>query len=231
MGADRLGGPPRVDVEVVADRTSGARVDEGFLRMRRLVLRNRYPDGTVSEDYPYDVVEREAMDAVAIVLAAGGRESPAVCLRTSIRPPLAFRREYAVPVGDGDAPPVLWEVPAGLVEPDEVGAEGLRACAARETLEEVGFRLAPDAFAPLGPAAGLSPGVLGEKIHFLVAEVEPDERGAPVEDGSPVEERAEIRFVPLPEALRALADGRIADVKTEVAVRRLAERSRWRAGP
>lgn len=215
---ERLGEPPDVRVEVVEDRTAGARCDDGFLTLRRLTLRNRYADGSVSAAYPYDLVERAAMDAVAIVLEAPG---PRLCLRSALRPPMSRRAGYAIPIPE-DAGPVLWEVPAGLVEPDERGVAGLRACAARETLEEVGLTLDPDAFTVLGPAAALSPGVIGERIHFLHAVVDPAAAGAPTEDGSPVEERAEVCFVTLEAAFGALAEGRIADLKTEVALLRLA---------
>ncbi len=125
---------------------------------------------------------------------------------------------------------MLWEIPAGLVEPDEHGAEDLAACAARETLEEVGLEIAASSFSVLGPPAGLSPGVIGEKIHFLVAEVDADARGVPTEDGSPVEERAEVRFVPLADALRAVRSGHVGDLKTEVGIRRLADRIAERSG-
>jgi ADP-ribose pyrophosphatase len=143
-------------------------------------------------------------------------------LRSALRPPLAFRSTYALPIDD-DAEPVQWEVPAGLVERAERGEEGLARCASRETLEEVGLEVAPERFARLGPAACLSPGVMAEKIYFLVAEVDPALRTTPTEDGSPVEERAAVRFVALSDALDACRDGRIADVKTETAIRRLEE--------
>lgn len=214
--------PPRIEIEVVEDRTAEVAPGRGFLRVRHLVLQNRYADGTTSEKYFYDLVERAAIDAVAIVLEAEVGGEPAICLRTQLRPPLAFRPEYAVPVeSEGDA--VLWEVPAGLVEADERGEEGLRACAARETHEEVGLELSPDAFGRLGPSIPLSPGVIGEKIHYLVARVDPSQRGVPLEDGSPVEERAVVRFVPIADALAAIREGHVADAKTEIAIRRLAE--------
>jgi ADP-ribose pyrophosphatase len=221
--SDSLDGRPEVDVQVVEDHSATARCDQGFLRLRRLVLCNRYADGTTSAEYRYDLVERDALDAVAIVLWARGDHEPRVCLRSALRPPLAFRAGYRVPLPETDGP-VQWEVPAGLVEPDEHGEAGLRACAARETLEEVGLSLSPDAFERLGPAASLSPGVLAEKLHYLVAEVDPSARQAPTEDGTPVEERAEVRFVALSEALAACGDGRVNDLKTEVAIRRLHER-------
>ncbi len=224
--SDSLAGKPRVEVQVVEDRSASARCDEGFLRMRRLTLRNRYEDGAESADYAYDLVERDALDAVVIVLhASDAKGRPLVCLRSALRPPLAFRSSYALPVPDGEGA-VLWEVPAGLVEADERGEEGLRRCAARETLEEVGLEIAPAQFERLGPAACLSPGVMAEKVHYLMAEVDPGARGTPTEDGSPVEERAEVRFVAVEEALEACRDGRVADVKTETAIRRLEERVR-----
>lgn len=207
---------PEVEVEVVEDRTDGARCDIGFLRLRRLTLRNHYADGSRSDTYAYDLVERTALDAVAIVLVVRGRDELRVCLRSALRPPLAFRE-------DG-ASSVQWEVPAGLIEPAETGPEGVRACAAREALEEVGAKLAVDAFETLGPPVSLSPGVMAEKLHFAVAEMDPDARVAPTEDGTPVEEHAEVRFVPLSEALAACREGLIGDIKTELALRRLEER-------
>ncbi|MCB9598533.1 MAG: NUDIX hydrolase [Sandaracinaceae bacterium] len=210
---------PEVAIEVVEDRSATARCDVGFLRLRRLSLRNRYADGVRSETYAYDLVDRTAMDAVAIVLVARGDGGPRICLRSAIRPPLAFRSG-----ADGSAGAVQWEIPAGLIEPGEEGEAGALACAAREALEEVGATLAPSDFAFLGAPVTLSPGVLAERLSFVVADVDPAALGAPTEDGTPVEERAQIRFVALPDALAACAAGLIADIKTELAIRRLAER-------
>jgi ADP-ribose pyrophosphatase len=212
---------PRVTLEIVADRTAESRADEGFLRVRRLALRNRYDDGATSRTYAYDCVERAAMDAVVIVLhTADGR----VCLRSSIRPPVALRAGYALPV-EGTDDPTLFEVPAGLVEPGEHGPEGLRRCSARETLEEVGLEVSPERFMPLGASVYLTPGLIAEKVHLFHARVDPGDAGEPALDGSPVEERARIEWVPLEEALAACRDGRIEDIKTELALRRLAELS------
>ncbi len=219
-GARPLSARPKVRIEIVEDRTAESRADEGFIRVRRLELRNHYEDGHASRAYAYDCAERAAMDAVAIVLVASdGR----VCLRSSIRPPVALRAGYALPL-PGTDDPTLFEVPAGLVEPNEHGEAGLRACAARESLEETGIAVAPDAFRRLGPAVYLTPGLVAEKIHAFVAEVDPASAGAPTLDGSPVEERARIEWIPLEEALAACRDGRIEDAKTELVLRRLAER-------
>lgn len=222
MSDEHLTAAPPIAVEIVRDRTAESTCDDGFLRLRRLELRNRYDDGTLSPAYRYDIVERTALDAVAIVLEANDGSSLRIGLRSSLRPPLAFRSEYDLPLPD-DGNPVLWEVPAGLVEANERGLDGLRSCASRETMEEVGLDVPPTKFSLLGGPACLSPGVLAEKIYFLHAEVDPSVRSAPTEDGSPVEARAVVRFVSIDEALEAARDGRIGDLKTEVAIRRLAE--------
>lgn len=218
-GPRALATRPRVRIEVVGDRTATSRADEGFLRVRRVDLVNHYEDGSTSRPYAYDCAERAAMDAVAIVLhTADGR----VCLRSSIRPPVAFRAGYALPL-EGTTDPTLFEIPAGLVEKDERGDDGLRACCARETDEEVGLTVSPTSFARLGPAVYLTPGLIAEKIHLLHAQVDPREAKAPSLDGSPVEENARIEWVPLEEALAACRDGRIEDIKTELGLRRLAD--------
>lgn len=211
---------PQTTVELLEDLTPPQ--PEGFLRLRRRRLRSRYEDGEVSAPFIYDSVERRALDAVVLVLHTADDR---ICLRSSLRPPLAFRRELAVP-RDPDPGCVLWELPAGLVEPGEVGDEGIRACAAREALEETGLRIAPAAFRTLGPAVFLSPGVLAERLYYLAAEVRPQERGTPTEDGSPVEARGEVRFATVEAALRACDEGRIGDAKSEVGIRRLAREKR-----
>jgi 8-oxo-dGTP pyrophosphatase MutT (NUDIX family) len=213
---------PKIAVEILDDRTAGSRPDEGFLRVRRLSLRNRYEDGAVSAPYRYDIVERDATDAVVLVLYALGQGEPLVCLRTALRPPLDLRAGYALPLED-EASSVIWELPAGLIERDERGEAGLARCAAREGLEETGLVIDPAAFERLGPGVYLTPGVLAERVYFLAAAVDPATRGVPTEDGSPVEERASVIFVSLSNALAACADGRIADSKTELGLRRLAE--------
>lgn len=212
---------PTVRIELVADRTAGTPSDAGFVRVRRTLLRNRIEGSEPSAEYAYDCVERAAMDAVGIVLYA--RTPDRVCLRSSIRPPVAMRPGYALPIPTTSTDPTLFEIPAGLVEPDEHGEEGLRNCAARETMEEVGLSIAPDAFFRLGVGVYLSPGLCAEKLYFLAAEADPASAGAPTMDGSPVEEGAVVKWLSIEDALAACRLGTIEDAKTEVAIRRLAE--------
>ena len=82
-----------LELIVVEDRTARSRSDEGFLRVRRLVLRSRFDDGTVSPPYDCDVVSRRHVDAVALVLFQRGEGGVRVLLRTGVRPPVALRAE------------------------------------------------------------------------------------------------------------------------------------------
>jgi ADP-ribose pyrophosphatase len=210
---------PPIHVELVEDRSPAQ--PPGFLQLRRRLLRNRYADGSASAPYEYDSVDRRATDAVVLVLHTKDEH---VLLRTSLRPPLAFRSELAVPVAP-TVDPVLWELPAGLVEPEEVGEEGLRACCVRETLEETGYTLGPEDFVPLGAPIFLSPGVIAERLYYFTALVEESARGIPTEDGTPVESGGTVRFYPIDDAIAACDAGAIGDVKSEVGLRRLAARS------
>ena len=56
-----------VGIEIVEDRTAESRCDEGFLKLRRLRLRNVYKD-RVSEIYACNVVSRPNSDAVMTML-------------------------------------------------------------------------------------------------------------------------------------------------------------------
>ena len=202
---------PQVALDVVADRSDEQR--EGFLTLKRyeLVVVN---EGRRSRSVHYDMILRRALDAAIMVahhLGDDGR--PCVYLRSSVRPPVALRP--IAPKVDA----VLWEVPAGLIEPGEEPA----AAAARELEEELGFRVSADVMQPLGPQAFPAPGFVGEIHFFFHLRVDPKTRKDPAGDGSPLEDVARIVSVPLDDALSACRRGEVQDAKTELDLRRLAE--------
>jgi ADP-ribose pyrophosphatase len=210
-------------VEIVRRTDAAPLSDRAFLSLHRLELENVYPDGAVSRPYAYDAVLRRYLDAVVLLLTTGGGEAPRVCLRSCIRPPLLLRRGAVTPLEEPVRPPCLWELPAGLIEGGDKGAEGIRARASAEAFEEVGVRIPADRFTILAGAPFVSPGVIPERIYFARAEVErPEEAQEPAGDGSPVEERAEIEWVALDEVIAMCDRGEIEDMKTELGVRRLA---------
>lgn len=215
--------PPAIEVELLRDIS---RSRAGFLQVREVELRNRYDDGTTSAPYHYFLVERTRLDAVAVVLYRRRPDGIDVLLRSQLRPPLHFRPTYDVPLAADGTGAVQWEIPAGLIEPGERGTAGLFARASEEAREEVGVVIPPECFRLLGEPSSLSPGLLAEKLHFVVAEVRDDDpRCAPTGDGHPVEERSHSVFVSLEDALRAIDEGLVHDVKTEVGIRRLASMS------
>jgi ADP-ribose pyrophosphatase len=101
---------------------------------------------------------------------------------------------------------VLWEIPAGTLEP----GEPVEQAAVRELAEETGYTATSwrklNAFYP-------SPGVLSEKTHLFVA------RGlTPGEMKLEDDEQLEPVLVPWQDALQWVLDGTIRDAKTVVAL-------------
>jgi len=215
---------PKARFIVLEDRRVPEDDRGGFLGLRRATMRVEMADGSVSEPFVYDTVDRARLDAVVIVahyLDAQRRRH--VFLRSCMRPPLALRPLDARPFPEREDLGNLWELPAGLVEVDERSPEGLRRCASRELLEELGFRAPPDRFAELGPSMFPAPGMIGERHFYFEVEVDPRTRVTPTEDGSALERNAIVADILLTEALDLARRGVIEDSKTELALRRLAE--------
>jgi ADP-ribose pyrophosphatase len=146
-----------------------------------------------------------------------------VLLRDGLRPPLSVGRpadRQVVP--DPREYLFLTELVAGIVEVHDKGEPGLRRRAAEEVLEEAGYRIDPAAIVPLGHGVFPSPGSCAEKFYLMAAEIADPADQHPLEgDGSPMEEGATVRWVPLEEALAMCARGEIEDGKTELGLRRL----------
>jgi ADP-ribose pyrophosphatase len=202
---------PKVELVVLGDRSSER---HGFLTLKRLELRVSVGDEEPSAPFRYDLIDRRALDAaVMAVHHVGAKGEVRVWLRSAIRPPVALRS--IPPPSSG----VLWELPAGLIEPGEAPV----AAAARELEEELGFAVDPADLALLGEWTFPAPGFVGEAHWFFHARIDPAARKEPRGDGSALEEAARIIDVPLDDALRACKTGEIRDAKTELALRRLAE--------
>ncbi len=218
----RLPPPPPVRLKLVQDRSPKA--EPGFLQLVRRELVAIDGRGIQSPAFVYDEVDRKAIDAVVI---AAHYEDPSgntrVYLRSAARPPLLLR-----PVDRNVSPAYacvsgLWELPAGLVEPDELSEEGIRRCAQRELEEELGFKVPTANVMPLGPSTFPCPGVVAERHYYFHVTVNPTRRSAPTLDGSALEHLGEVIDVSLEDALAWCRDGSLEDAKTELGLRRLAE--------
>lgn len=213
---------PQHSLILVEERPAGG--DPGFLRIRRVTLRARFEGGEESAPFVYDIIDRDRLDAV--VIAAHFRDEAGrrhVFLRSALRPPVALRPLEVRPFPEQPWLGALWELPAGLVEVDERSPEGLRACASRELLEELGVDVPASALRALGPSTFPAPGMVGERHYYFEVEVDPRARVTPTEDGSALERGAVIFALPVDEAIARCRRGEIEDAKTELALRRLAE--------
>ena len=214
---------PKIQLEQLEDLSPPGQT--GFLRLVRGRYRASYPDGTVSDPFVYDAVDRNAIDAVVIAahfLAPDG--SLRVFLRSCFRPPLTLRNRADSPLPDEACDGHLWELPAGLVEASERSALGVAHAAQRELLEELGFEVDVSALAPLGHSTFPAPGFVAERHFFFEVRVDPQARREPGLDGSPLERFGVVIDLPVREALELCRQGRIEDAKTELALRRLLEK-------
>jgi ADP-ribose pyrophosphatase len=200
---------------------------DGFLVLKRFVLRNVYDDGTRSREYHVDYVERpKGLDAVVVAVyrrRSGGAVE--VLVRGQLRPSVHLgRQRQAAAVPDGPLPLLSAELVAGLVEPGDRGEEGLRRRAVAEVLEEVGYTVEPEALQRLGEGTFPSAGVIAERHLYFAVDVTGRTPRAPEGDGSPLEDSDVSHWVPLDAAVAACAGGQLSDSKSEIALRRLRER-------
>jgi ADP-ribose pyrophosphatase len=214
---------PKLALELVEELPSGD--SPGFLRLVRRRYRLSYPDGTRSEAFLYDAIDRAAIDAVVVAAHfVDERGARRVYLRSGMRPPLTQRDRAHSPLPDEACDGALWELPAGLVEASERSPDGVARAARRELLEELGFDVPLEALRALGPSAFPAPGFVAERHFFFEVTVESGARGEPELDGSALERFGVVVDVSLDEALDLCRSGAIEDSKTELALRRLAER-------
>jgi ADP-ribose pyrophosphatase len=211
-------------IEVVEDRTTSTPPGEGFLRLRRLLLRNHYEDGGASRPYACDIVSRRHVDAVAVVVWSRDADVRVrVALRTGVRPPIVMRQEKNLPHDEREYG-LIAEIVAGVIEEEDSAAGGVERRGAVECEEEAGYEVDPSALAALGAPTFPTPGVTDEMVHFRAAEVEDlGDRRPGRGDGSVMEEAGDVVVLPLREAIRRCRTGEIPDMKTEIGLLRLCD--------
>ena len=150
----------------------------------------RFPDGSSGE---MEMFRHPGASAVVPVLSGANEPDPEILLIRQYR--------YAA---DG----VIWEVPAGRLDPGEAPVD----CARRELLEETGATA--ERIEPL-TMIHTTPGFCDEKIYLFVA------TGLTVDEGAAMrepDEFMELVRLPLSQAIGLIRDGQISDGKTICAV-------------
>lgn len=206
--------PPQIKIERLNEVIPP---DSEFLDIERACYRLHYPNGEKSSTFVHDIVFRvnRPHDAVAIIcystVSSPLKKIHSIYLRSAVRPAIASRFPEEAN---------LWEIPAGLLDPGETPKE----TAAREALEEIGFEIKPEEFSPLGGFIFTSVGMYSERIYFFAVKVHPNDKKEPILDGSPLEKHGEVIPVELNKALSMVQNHQLKDGKTEIAIRRLAEK-------
>ncbi len=215
--------PGRIkNVELIEALPASSNDDFTYLSLFSLKVQNTYDDETKSPAYRYESVFRKWLDATVLLLTAEIDGKKCICLRTSIRPPLLLRQTVELNLSEEAPFFAILELPAGLIETEDRGFDGILNRASAETFEETGYSLKPGDFSLLGTAPFVSPGVLPERLFYVHAEV-PDigARSMPQGDGSCAEQGSDIMWVSLHKALNMCENGEIIDMKTELGIRRL----------
>lgn len=184
-----------------------------FLKVKRKYYQLSYPDGSTSELFLHDVVQRKKTDASVMIAHYKYSGVHTLYLRSAIRPALGTRFDEHL---------CLWELPAGLCDAGETPAQ----TAARETKEELGFNYPAEEFRALGNFSYSSPGIASERLFYFEVEVDPSEQKKPSLDGSALEKHGKIIQISIDEAINELQKGTFLDAKTEVGIRRFVEKYR-----
>jgi len=184
-GTRDLRGPASPDAGRTPGRVDGARVWQ-YRFLDAHLDQVRYPDGSVGEQV---LIKHPGAAAVVPFLSDPRGDDPQVLLIHQYR--------YAV---DG----MLWEIPAGRLEPGEPTI----ACAHRELREETGCTAtAMESLTSIWTA----PGFTDERIEIFLA------TGLVLgESTREADEFIEVATLPLSKALGMIASGEITDAKTVV---------------
>jgi ADP-ribose pyrophosphatase len=199
-----------------------------FLRLQQFKVRHHFDDHSAGPIYSFETVTTPCMDAVVIIIYTMTFPFH-VILRQGIRPAVACRTLLSWPgTVDEHLPHRFWELPAGGIETSDWEKDPEKAVylrAEQETWEEVGLHLSAKDFFELGPAIFMASAFCPERIHFTAAALPsllPLDTPPPG-DGHPMEQGAWAEWLPVEEAMNWCRQGRIADGKTEIGLRRLAE--------
>jgi ADP-ribose pyrophosphatase len=165
---------------------------------------------------------------VAVLYERGVNGEIRVLLREAPRAPIYLRRHKRFVHPDPRVYASIAEVVAGIVEEhDGAGAAGRKRRAAQEALEEAGCSIPAEDFCEIGGETFASPGTSDEKVYYCAGETDLGAARDAPGDGSVMEEAGRLVVMDLAVAIEACRSGAIPDMKSEVALLRLADHLGW----
>ena len=186
---------------------------ESFLRICKRDLKLIYENNEESKKFTLCSVERDKNDAVAIVAYTGNK----ILLRSCIRPALKFGNFNAL---NEDNQGHHFEIPAGLIELDEIGIDGIFKAGSRELYEETGYDIPYTEFRFLGKRTFPAVGMSSERIFLLEVDITNHIPKTPITDGHPLEQYGKSILMDINEIKNKIKDGEIFDSKTEIGIYR-----------
>jgi 8-oxo-dGTP pyrophosphatase MutT (NUDIX family) len=214
-------GPVAIGIDLIQDISDTSHPLEGFLRRHRHRAKTRLSDGTRTDIYVADFIDRDPgwRDAVAVAIFSADEGTKPDAVRVLLRRQV----RYAAYLVTAEA--LFTEVVAGLIELPESSIE----TAVRELYEEAGLEVGRADVHALGDPFFILPGTVTERIVPMAARVSKATLAAAAGtiapgDGSPLEEGAELIDLSLEEALGRIYGERrpaIKDAKTEIVLSRL----------
>jgi 8-oxo-dGTP pyrophosphatase MutT (NUDIX family) len=194
----------------------------GFLKVKSGKCNMIYESGAY-KDMIVDFVHRKSYDAVGIVAFSVREGKCYVHLVSCIRPAL-YKEKFKGTGREIEGNPILqWEIPAGLVEEDEKGREGILTSSVRELEEEIGYKTQINNHSFLGFEYFSSVGIMGERIYLTKVNVTNSELVKPQGDGSPLEMGSKAIAVEINALKESINLGKISDSKTIIGTYMLKE--------
>jgi 8-oxo-dGTP pyrophosphatase MutT (NUDIX family) len=211
--------PKAIGVELVQDISAISPPLTGFLRRHRHRVKTILSNGSRTDTYVVDYLDRASGTRDAAVFAPYATSPTGKLSETRV----LLRRQVRYAAWLVTKEPLTTELMAGVIEQGETAAE----CVVRELREEAGIEAPLSVMRSLGRPLFILPGTLTERIFPIALEVPGELLDRPellfaAGDGSPFEEGAELLVLSLAEIERAIDQGRIADAKTELVISRLA---------
>ena len=195
--------PPQVFLEPLRE----VGLESTFASIKKIEVKAHYQNDEISEPFVVSLVDRKLFDGVAILAYTIENNNPMIYLRSCVRPAAMLRSYEDSQLPEGQDVGNFYELPAGLIEEQEKGIDGIFSAASRELWEEVGIKVEPKKFKNLGTRIFPMSGLCAERIFFVLADVTGLPLDEPPGDGWYLEKYPSIQKISLIEAIKLSRQG------------------------